>query len=147
MKLEETRMEVEKTTPVVHPTLQYAGLTALGAFGIYVSLPIYLNPQSTLEWIDLAINLVIFVPCSVVTVGGALLTILSGVFSYRMDERGRFARFARTVLTGFGLRRLLLPDFVALSPFGLLGAMFAKRFSGREISEVSVPRGDGEAQK
>ena len=147
MKHEEPGMEVEKTSFAGHPTLQYAVLAALGAFGIYISMPIYFSPQSTLEWIDLGINLLIFIPCSVVTVGGALLTILSGVFSYQIDEKGRFASFARTVLTAFGMPKLLIPDFVALSPLGLLGALFSRRYSGREISEASVPRGDGDAQR
>jgi len=101
----------------------------LGAFGVYVSMPIFFHPQSTVEWIDLAINLAIFLPASFIAVVSGLLAIFSLVFSYRPDERGGFARFAHVILKAFGLPGLLLPDFVTLSPLRLLGAIFTGKYS------------------
>ena len=109
-------------------------------------MPIFYHPQSTIEWIDLAINLVIFIPCSFTAVVSGLLATFCAVFSYHMDEKGRFAKFAHTVLKTFGIPGLLLPEFVALSPLGLLGAIFTRRYSGRSISQASVPRAVGDAQ-
>ena len=40
-----------------HPLAQYWLLVLLGAFGIYLSMPIAFDPESTLEWIDLEIGL------------------------------------------------------------------------------------------
>ena len=117
-------MEEPKISLARHPTLHYCLLMALGAFGVYVSMPIFFRPQSTIEWIDLAINLVIFIPCSLLAAVSGLLAIFSAVFSYRPDEKGRFAAFAHMIFKGFGLSELLLSDFVALSPMGFLRAVF-----------------------
>ena len=86
-------------------------------------MPIFFRPQSTIEWIDLAINIAIFIPCSLVAVVSGLLAIFSAVFSYRPDGQGRFAAFARAIFKGFGLPELLLSDFVTLSPLGFLRAI------------------------
>ncbi len=125
-----------------HPALLYGLITALGAFGIYISMPIFFRPESTLQWIDLAINLLIFVPCTLITVGGGLLTSFSAVFSYRQDENGRFARFALTILRGFGLGGLMLPDFVVLSPLGLLVEIFKRKYEQPAILPAGVTRAD-----
>jgi hypothetical protein len=125
-----------------HPALLYGLITALGAFGIYISMPMFFRPESTLQWIDLAINLLIFVPCTLITVGGGLLTSFSAVFSCRLDENGRFARFALTILRGFGLGGLMLPDFVLLSPLGLLVEVFKRKYEQPAISLASVTRAD-----
>ncbi len=140
-------MEGLKTSFARYPTLHYSLLMLLGAYGVYVSMPIFYHPQSIIEWIDLAINLVIFIPCSFMAVVSGLLATFSAVFSHDIDEKGRFAKFAHTVLKAFGIPGLLLPEFVALSPLGLLGAIFTRKHSGRSISEVSVPRADGDAQQ
>ncbi len=116
-------MEEPKTPLAQHPTLHYCLLMVLGAFGVYVSMPIFFHPQSTIEWIDLAINVAIFIPCSLVAVVSGLLAIFSAVFSYRPDEQGRFAAFAHAIFKGFGLPELLLSDFVTLSPLGFLRAI------------------------
>jgi hypothetical protein len=102
---------------------------ALGAFGIYISMPIFNNPQSTIEWIDFAINLVIFIPSLFITVVSACLAVLSAVFSYRLDEEGWFAKFAHALFKALGLPGLLLPDFLALSPLALLVAIFTRKYS------------------
>jgi hypothetical protein len=44
------------------PTLQYVLLAALGILGIYLSLPLGFDPQTTVEWVDLIINIIILVP-------------------------------------------------------------------------------------
>ena len=123
------------------PTLQYLLLTALGAFGIWVAMPIDYPPQSTLEWIDMVINLIIFVPCSIVAVGSGLLTIASAVFSFQPDKGGRFAKFANGVLSAFGLRRLLQPDVGMFGPLALLASIFLGQDSEdsdpKEIPESS----------
>ena len=139
--------EGQRRSPVRHPTLDYSLLAVLGVYGVYVSMPIFYHPQSTLEWVDLAINLAIFIPCSFIAVVGALLATFSAVFSYKMDEEGRFATFAHSVLKAFGVPGLLLREFVALSPLGLLGAILTRRYSGRSISATSIPRPDGDTQQ
>lgn len=130
-----------------HPALLYSALMLLGAFGVYVSMPILFNPQTTLEWIDLAINLIIFVPSATVTVGSGVLAILSAAFSYRLDKKGRFERFAKTVLKMFGIPGLLLPEFAMLTPLGLVVAIFTRSHSGRSISEVSSAEAEDESRE
>ena len=120
-------MDLHTTFFERHPALLYSVLMLLGAFGVYVSMPIHLSPQTTLEWIDLSINLIIFVPSVTVAVGSGVLAVLSAVFSYRLDSRGRFERFAKRVLKMFGIPGLLIPEFAMLSPFGLLVAVFTKK--------------------
>ena len=126
-----------------HPTLQYCLLGLLGGFGIYLSMPIVFGPRSTLESIDLAINLVIFVPSALVLAFGGVLAILTGVFSYRLDEEGRVARFARTLLKAFGIPGLRLAELALLGPLGLVSAVLTRRYSGRSISDGSAPGADG----
>ena len=111
-----------------NPTLHYCLLVALGAFGVYVSMPIDLNPQSTVERIDLAINLAIFIPCIFIAVVSGLLAIFSVVFSRQIDEEGRFARFALMILRAFGMPGLSLGAFLSLTPLGFLGSMFAGKY-------------------
>lgn len=137
----------QKTSFARHPTLHYSLLMALGVFGIYVSMPVFYHPQSTIEWIDLAINIVIFIPSTFIAVASGLLAILSGVFSYHLDEKGRFAKFAHTVLKAFGMPGLLLPEFVVLSPLGLLIAIFTGKYSEPSISETSAPQADRDTRQ
>ena len=114
------------------PTLHYCLLAALGAFGVYVSMPIQLNPESTIEWLDLAINIVIFIPCGFVATVSGLLALISALFSRHLDEEGRFARFALMLLKAFGLPRLSLAAFRALTPLGFLDAMLKGTYSGQK---------------
>ena len=125
-----------------HPTLHYCLLMVLGGFGVYISMPIFFHPQSTIEWIDLAINLIIFIPCSLVAVVSGVLAALSAAFSFQIDEEGRFAKFAHIVLKTFGIPGLLLPEFAALTPLGFMGAILTKRSFGRSISTASIPQAD-----
>ena len=113
-------MDGPKTSLTRHPALHYFLLSALGGFGVWISMPVFFRPQSTIEWIDLAINIAIFLPSIFIAVVAGLLAIFSAVFSYRPDEKGRFANFAHVILAAFGLRRLLLAEFVTLSPLRLL---------------------------
>ena len=133
-------MEEPKTFFARHATLNYCVLMALGAFGVYLSMPIFNDPQSTIEWIDFAINLAILIPSLFIAVVSALLAILSAVFSYRLDEEGRFARFAHALFKAFGLPRLLLPDFLATSPLGMLVAIFTRKYSEESTSRPQPPR-------
>ena len=79
-------MDLQTTFFERHPALLYAALMLLGAFGVFVSMPILFSPQTTLEWIDLSINLLIFVPSATVTVGSGVLAILSAAFSYQLED-------------------------------------------------------------
>ena len=54
-------MEKAKASFARHPTLHYCLLMSAGAFGVWVSMPLFFRPQSTLEWIDWTINLFIFI--------------------------------------------------------------------------------------
>ena len=140
---EKLPMEESPTSRTRHPALHYCFLAILGTFGVYVSMPIRLNPQSTIDWIDLAINIAIFIPCSLIAVVSALLALISVVSSRRVDESGRFAKFALILLRAFGLPRLSLAAFSGLTPFGVLRAMLAARNFVRPAPEVSDPRTDG----
>ena len=120
-----TRGESHATAP--RSTLHYFLLVLLGLFGVYISMPIFYHPQSTTEWIDLAINLVIFIPCSLVAVVSGLLATFSAVFSCRPDEKGRFAAFAHTIFKGFGLSERWGADGAARSPLGFLRARSIRR--------------------
>jgi len=84
------------------PTLQYFLLAVLGALGIYVAMPIALGPQSTIEWIDLIINLVILLPSCVLAVVGGVLTAVSAVSPYTLDDESGPARFTRMTLRTIG---------------------------------------------
>lgn len=125
-----------------YPTLQYCLFMALGAFGIWVSMPIAFPPQSGVEMVDLIINLIIFVPCSIVAVGGGVLATASVVFSFQPDKKGRFATFANAVLTGLGLRKLLQPDLGVLSPIALLAKLFFDEASRESDPEAIAESSD-----
>lgn len=111
-----------------NPTLHYCLLAVLGAFGVYVSMPIQFNPQSTVERIDLAINLAIFIPSIFIAVVSGLLALFSVVFSRHPDEEGKFARFALMILKAFGMPGLSLVAFLDLTPLAFLRAMLAGRY-------------------
>ena len=102
------------------PTLQYFLLAVLGALGIYVAMPIALGPQSTIEWIDLIINLIILLPSGVLAVVGGVLTAVSAVSPYTLDNESGPARFTRMILRTIGIPRALVPDLATLGPLGLL---------------------------
>jgi len=87
-----------------------------------------LSPQSTIERIDLAINLVIFIPCSFIAVVSGLLAVFSVVSSRQVDEEGKFARFALMVLRAFGMPGLSVAAFLDLTPLGFLRARLAGRY-------------------
>ncbi len=102
------------------PTLQYFLLAVLGALGIYVAMPIALGPQSTIEWIDLIINLMILLPSGVLAVVGGVLTAVSAVSPYTLDDESGPARFTRMILRTIGVPPALVPDLATLGPLGLL---------------------------
>ena len=130
-----------------YPTLQYLMLTALGTLGIWISMPIVYPPQSTVEWVDLVINLLIFVPCSLVAVGGALLTTASAVFSFQPDSNGRFVKLATGILSAFGLRSFLQPELGMFAPLGLLTRIFLDEASEEEDpEEIAQSSADGDPE-
>ena len=104
----------------------------LGSYGVYISMPIDLHPQSTVERIDLVINLIIFVPCSLITLIGGLLAIYCAVLSNQIDENGRFTKFATIVLKNFGIHELLMSEFVFLGPLNLFAKTFRSLFKKQE---------------
>ena len=106
-------MEGQRTSLLLSPCLHYCLLMVLGAFGIYVSMPIDFSPGSSVEWVDLIINLVIFVPCSLITVFSGLFAIICALFSYDLDRANRFKGSAKMVLRGFGLSTSFVADLVA----------------------------------
>jgi len=110
------------------PTLHYCLLAGLGAVGVYVSMPIELSPQSTIERIDLAINLVIFIPCIFIAVVSGFLAVFSIVSSRHPDAEGKFARVALMILRAFGMPGLSLAAFLNLTPLGFLRARLAGRY-------------------
>jgi uncharacterized protein involved in response to NO len=129
-----------------HPTAQYWLLVLLGAFGVYLSMPIAFDPESTLEWIDLVINLAIFVFSSLVVVFGGGLAVLSSFFSHRLNEDGRVAGFAHTLLKTLGIPGLKLAEFTVLGPLGFVAVVLTRQLFGRSISEVDVPRADDDSE-
>ncbi len=104
----------------------------LGSYGVYISMPIDLYPQSTFEWIDLVINLIIFVPCSLIAVISGLLAIYCAVLSNQIDENDRFTKFSTIVLKNFGIHKLLMSEFVFLGPLNLFTKTFRSLFKKQE---------------
>ncbi len=96
----------------------------LGSYGVYISMPIDLYPKSTVEWIDLVINLIIFIPCSLIAVISGLFAILCAVFSNQIDENGRFMKFASIILKLFGIPNVQLSEFVHFGPVDLVLKVF-----------------------
>ena len=121
------------------PTLQYVLLAALGILGIYLSMPIGLDPQSSVEWLDLMITVVIFVPSSVLVVAGTVLAVLSGLFPLALPADSRPARFARMVLRTVGIPRMMVPDVAMLGPIGLLIKIFWDKFRPEALPDGSDP--------
>ena len=106
------------------PSLQYFLLSALGALGIYVSMPIALGPQTTIEWVDLIINLLILIPSAVLAVGGGALTVVSAISPSTLGDESRSARFTRIILRTIGIPRAIIPDIATLGPLGLFIQLF-----------------------
>ena len=123
-----------------HPTTQHWLLVLLGVFGVYLSMPIAFGPESTIEWIDLVINLTIFVFSTFVVVFGGVLAILSGFFSHRLNEDGRVAGFAHSLLKALGIPGLKLAEFTVLGPLGFVAALLTRQYSGRSISELDITK-------
>lgn len=105
-------------------------------------MPIAFPPQSGVEMVDLIINLIIFVPCSIVAVGGVILATASVAFSLQPDRKGHFATFANAVLTGLGLRKLVQPNLGVLSPFALLAKLFLAEASRESDPEALAESSD-----
>ncbi len=116
------------TSFLQHPSVQYCLIMVLGSYGVYVAMPIDLDPQSTVEWIDLVINIIIFIPSSLIAIIGGLLAIYCAVVPNQIDGDGRFAGLANMVLRNFGIRRLLLSEFVSLGPLRVFIARFRTLF-------------------
>jgi hypothetical protein len=106
------------------PAIQYCLLMLLGSYGVYLSLPIELNPQSTLERTDLIINLIIFVPSVVITVVCGLLAIFCALFSRPGEEQGRQDNFIFGLLKVFGVRDSIRSQFFLWGPLELLVQIF-----------------------
>jgi hypothetical protein len=127
------------------PTLQYVLLAALGILGIYLSLPLGFDPQTTVEWVDLIINIIILVPSSVLAAAGTGLTVLS-VLSPRilgtdriLGTESRPARLTRTILRIVGIPRAIIPQVAVLGPIGLLMQIFWEQPSEEALPDGSDP--------
>lgn len=107
-----------------HPTLQYVLLAGLGILGVYASAPIDFAPQSTVEWLDLIINVVILIPSSMLLGAGTVLAVLSALSPRTLNEDSRPARFTRLVLQTVGFPREIVPTVAVLGPLGLLLEIF-----------------------
>lgn len=133
--------ELPEVLPVFlvrRPTLQYILLAGLGILGVYYAMPLGSAPQSTIEWIDLMINIAILVPSSVLLGAGTVLAVLSGLSPRTLSVESRPARLTRMVLRTVGVPTAIVPDFAVLGPFGLL----VKTFWDNKSPETSLPGTD-----
>jgi hypothetical protein len=106
------------------PSLQYVLLAGLGILGVYLSAPLDFAPLSTVEWVDLMINIAILVPSCVLLGAGTVLAVVSGLSPRTLSEESRPARFTRMVLRTVGIPRAIVPEVAALGPIGLLLQIF-----------------------
>ena len=125
-------MKGQSTSFLQHPSLHYCLLMVLGFFSVYISMPIVLYPQSTVEWIDLVINLTIFIPSSLLVAISGLFAIICAVFSNQIDEKSWLTKFAGMLLKAFGIRNLLLSEFVHLGPVDILVRILGSLFRRQE---------------
>jgi hypothetical protein len=121
------------------PTLQYVLLAALGILGIYLSLPLGFDPQTTVEWVDLIINIIILVPSSVLLAAGTGLAVLSGLSPRILGTESRPARLTRTILRIVGIPRAIIPQVAVLGPIGLLIQIFWEQPSEEALPDGSDP--------
>jgi hypothetical protein len=118
------------------PILQYVLLAALGILGIYLSMPVGSDPQTTVEWVDLIINLIILVPSSILAAAGTGLAVLSGLSPRILGTESRPARLTRTILRIVGIPSAIVPQVAVLGPIGLLLQIF-----WGQTREEAVPDG------
>jgi hypothetical protein len=102
-------------------------------------MPIALDPQSSVEWFDLVINIVILVPSCVLVLAGTTLALLSGFSPRVMPAESRPARFTRIILRTVGIPRSLIPGAAALGPLGLLLEIFWNKYREQPAPEESDP--------
>ena len=124
---------------VRRPTLQYILLAGLGTFGVYLSAPLGFAPQTTIELVDLIINIAILVPSSVLLGAGTVLAVLSGLSPRILCEKSRPARFTRMVLRTVGVPKLMVPEFAVLGPIGLLLEIFWGKSREAALPDRSDP--------
>lgn len=131
---------------VRRPTFQYVLLAGLGTLGVYLALPLNSAPQSTVEWIDLMINILILIPSSVLLGAGTVLAVLSGLSPRILSEECRPARLTRMVLRTVGFPQAIVPDLAVLGPFGLLLKIFWDASREEALPDVDDPE-EAEAEE
>jgi len=119
------------------PALQYLLLAAVGGLGVRLAFPLGLDPQSTVEWVDFMINVVILVPSAMLIGAGSTLAVLSVLTRSAFGEESRSARLATTVLRTIGIPKAVVPDVALLGPFGLLARIFWDKFREDSLPEAT----------
>ena len=132
-----------KAVVLGNPTFHYCLLMVLGAWGVWISMPLY-APQTTVESVDLVINLIIFVPSIMVAVGSGFLALLSATVSLNPDRHGWFATSAQRILTAFGLSGLMTTQLVSLGPFAVLRDFIAAMYEAFAGDSAPAAVGDGD---
>lgn len=129
---------------VRRPTLQYILLAGLGILGVYLSAPLGFAPQSTVEWVDLIINIAILLPSSVLLGAGTVLAVLSAFSPRTLSKDSLPARFTRMVLRTVGVPKAIIPDVAVLGPFGLLLKIFWDNSRETALPDRSDPGEDAD---
>ena len=137
-------MKEAKAIVLGNPTFHYCLLMVLGAWGVWISMPLY-EPQTTVEAVDLLINLIIFVPSIFVAVGSGFFALLSATVSLNPDKHGWFETSAQRILKAFGLSDLMTNQLVSLGPFALLRDFIAVMYEAFAGDSAPADVGDGDA--
>ena len=132
-----------KAVVLGNPTFHYCLLMVLGAWGVWISMPLY-EPQTTVETVDLVINLIIFVPSIFVALGSGFLALLSATVSLNPERHGWFAASAQRILRAFGLSGLMTGQLVSLGPFALLRDFIAVMYEALAADSAPAAVGDGD---
>lgn len=136
--MEETQPPVDGLPAFLgrHPTAQYVLLGAMGVYGLYLAMPIAFDPQTTIEWVDLIINLIILAAGGVMAGVGGVLAVASGLTPAGLEPTSRPARFTRAVLRTIGFPQSVVPGVAMLGPLGLLVQIF---FGSSEQESLPKP--------
>jgi len=137
-------MKEAKSVVLGNPTFHYCLLMVLGAWGVWISMPLY-APQTAVESVDLAINLIIFVPSIFVALGSGFLALLSATVSLNPDGHGWFETSAQRIVNAFGLSGLMTSPLVSLGPFALLRDFIAMMYEAFAGDSAPTTPGDGDS--
>jgi hypothetical protein len=136
-------MREAKAVVLGNPTFHYCLLMVLGAWGVWISMPLY-APQTTVETVVVVFDVIIFVRSLVVAVGSGVLALLSATVSLDPDGHGWFATSAQWILSVFGLSDLMTSQLVSLGPFALLCDFIAVMYEAFAGDSAPAPTNDGD---